>query len=719
MSGLLNVSLKRRELFGWGAAAGALVLGFHLPARARAASAATAINAFVAIDTDGIVTVLSPFIEMGQGTYTGMAMLVAEELDVDMSVMRVVQAPHGKPYQIMFNNTARFTGGSRSTVEGYLPLRRAGATTRTMLMQAAAEQWQVPVSELRTEPGKVLHAASGRKISYAELAPKAAAQAVPEQVALKTQGEFRLLGKPVERIDAKEKSTGSAEFGIDLQADNLLVAAVRHSPVWGAKIAKLDAAAAQKLPGVAGVHPVVNGVAVVADSYWHARKGLDALKVEFESAPHGVFSSAAFAGQIKGRLDEAGVNAENEGDVTRALSGAKQVLQADYLVPYLAHATMEPQNCAAQVKDGRCIVWAPNQGADLVADLAARLSGLPIDAVEVRTPFLGGGFGRRFYTHFYLTQAVELARIHAGRTVKVLWSREEDMQHDHYRPMTMARYRAGFGADGLPVALHVTNVGDGPDRHSFPDSIPKSNLDDSVVDGALKQPYAIPNRRVDYVYEPSRAPLGYWRSVGHSVNAFFKESFLDEMAHAAGRDPVEYRVAMLKDQPRFRNVLETAAKQAGWRGKKWKAADGKDHAMGVALHLSFGSIVAEVAEVSVGAGGKPAVHKVWCAVDCGFAVNPLLVPMQVESAIAYGLSAALHEEIVVKDGRTSNTNFNDYPVLSPDEMPDVDVAIINSGEAMGGIGEVGTPPIAPAVCNALFTLTGKRIRSLPLANRAA
>jgi isoquinoline 1-oxidoreductase beta subunit len=350
----------------------------------------------------------------------------------------------------------------------------------------------------------------------------------------------------------------------------------------------------------------------------------------------------------------------------------------------------------------------------MAAELAAKISGLPLTAIEVRTPYLGGGFGRRIYVHHYLAQAVELARIHAGRTVKVLWSREEDMQHDHYRPMTMARYRAALGADGLPVALHITNVGDGPDRHSFPDSIPKSNLDESVVDGVLKQPYAIPHRRVDYVYEPSHAPLGYWRSVGNSVNAFFKESFLDEIAHAAGRDPVEYRVALLKDQPRFRNVLETAAKQAGWRGRAWKAADGKDHAMGVALHQSFGSIVAQVAEVSVGAGGKPVVHKVWCAVDCGFAVNPLLVTMQVESAIAYGLSAALHEEIIIKDGRTSNSNFNDYPVLSPAEMPDVDVAIINSGEAMGGIGEVGTPPIAPAVCNALFTLTGNRIRSLPI-----
>ncbi len=713
MNNLMNVSLKRRELFGWGAAAGALVLGFHMPARAATATATTAMNAFVAIDGQGVVTVLSPFIEMGQGTYTGMAMLVAEELDVDMSAMRVVQAPHGKPYQIMFNNTARFTGGSYSVRSAYLPLRQAGAATRTMLIQAAADQWQVPVKELRTEAGVVVHVPSKRKISYGELAPQAAKQSVPEQVALKAQGDFRLLGKPTARLDATEKSTGAAEFGMDVQVDDLLIAAIRHSPVWGAKVKQLDATAAKKLPGVVGAHSVHGGVAVVADSYWHARKGMDALKVEFDSAPHGDFASAAYAERLKRRLDETGVSAEDEGNVSQALGQGAQQLQADYSAPFLSHATMEPQNCTAQIKDGRCILWAPNQAADMVADLAAKISGLPLDAIEIRTPFLGGGFGRRINMD-YVAQAVELARAHAGRAVKVMWTREEDMQHDHYRPMTLARYRAALGKDGMPMALHITNVGDGPDRHVFPEGITKTNLDESVVEGAREQPYAIAHRRVDYVYEQSHAPIGYWRSVGNSINAFFKESFLDEMAHAAGRDPVEYRVALLKDQPRFRNVLETATKLAGWRGKLWQAQDGKQHAMGVALHRSFGSIVAQVAEVSMGAGDKPVVHKVWCAVDCGFAVNPLLVPMQIESAIAYGLSAAMHEEIVIRDGRVTNGNFDDYPVLTPAEMPEVEVAIINSGEAMGGIGEVGTPPIAPAVCNGLFTLTGNRIRSLPI-----
>lgn len=714
MSTLENVSVTRRELLGW-AGAGALVLGFNVPLKARAAgaaAAANAMNAFVAIAADGVVTVLSPFIEMGQGAYTGMAMLVAEELDVDMSALRVVQAPHGKAWQIMFNNTARFTGGSNSVREGFLPLRRAGAAARAMLVQAAAARWQVPAAEITTASGTVLHQASGRTLAYGELAASAATQAVPEQVALKAAADFRVLGKPAPRLDSTEKSLGRAVFGIDVTGPGLLVAAVRHNPAWNAGVKSMDDTAARKLPGVVGAHRVHGGVAVVADSYWHARKGLDALTVEFEPGAHADFSSAGYAQRLKARLDDPGIAAENHGDAPGALQGAKQVVSADYLAPYLAHDTLEPQNCAARIADGRCTVWAPNQAADMVADLVAKISGLPLDAVDIETPYLGGGFGRRIAVP-YAAQAVELAKIYPGRTVKVLWSREEDLQHDDYRPMTMARYRAVLGADGLPAALHATNVGDGPTRHLFPQGI-KDGLDDSVVEGALEQPYAVANRRVDYVYEPSHAPVGYWRSVGDSVNAFFKESFMDELAHAAGRDPVEYRVALLKDQPRFRHVLETAVKMAGWRGKPWRAADGRDHAMGVALHRSFGSIVAEVAEVSLGAGNRPVVHKVWCAVDCGFAVNPLLVPMQIESAIAFGLSAVLHEEVVIEGGRATKGNFDDYPILAPTEMPAVDVTIINSGEALGGIGEVGTPPIAPAVANGLFTLTGKRLRTLPL-----
>jgi isoquinoline 1-oxidoreductase beta subunit len=710
---ILNCSLNRRELLGWsGVAAGALVLGFTLPVRARAAATATPINAFVSIDTTGVITVMSPFIEMGQGTYTAVAMLVAEEMDADMSAVRVVQAPHGKPYRIMFNGTQRFTGGSLSVREGFLPLRRAGAATRAMLMQAAAEQWRVPMSQLGTAPGVVIHQPTGRKLGYGELAARAAAQSVPEQVALKSQGQFRLIGSPVPRVDAAEKSTGAAEFGIDVHADGMLVAAVRHNPVWGERVRTMDAARAQSLPGFVGAQQVTGGVAAVADSYWHARTALNALKVEFDVGERGDFSSADYAERLRARLDDTGITVESEGDAAGVLRESAQRLQQDYTAPYLSHATLEPQNCAAQIANGRCIVWAPNQAADMVANLASKISGLPEAAVEVRTPYLGGGFGRRA-TMDYAAQAVELAMAYSPLPVKVLWSREEDMQHDRYRPMTLARYRAALGPDGLPLALHITNVGDGPDRHLSPGSL-KDDIDESVFEGATGQPYAITHRRVDYVYEPSRAPLGYWRSVGNSINAFFKESFIDEMAHAVGRDPVEYRMALLKDQSRFRIVLETAAKMAGWRGRPWKAADGVQHAMGAALHLSFGSIVAQVAEVSPGPGGTPVVHRVWCAVDCGFAVNPLLVPMQVESAVAFGLSAALHEEIIIRDGRVTNANFDDYPILTPAEMPEVEVSIVNSGEALGGIGEVATPPIAPAVCNALFALTGRRIRSLPM-----
>jgi isoquinoline 1-oxidoreductase beta subunit len=487
---ILNVSVNRRELLGWGgAAAGALVLGFSLPARARAAAATTPINAFVAIDTAGAVTVMSPFIEMGQGTYTAVAMLIAEELDVDMSVVRVVQAPHGKPYRIMFNNTRRFTGGSLSVREGFLPLRRAGATTRAMLMRAAADHWRVPVDQIHTVSGAVLHQASGRKLGYGELAAQAAGQSVPEQVALKAQGQFRLLGKAVPRVDAADKSDGTAEFGIDVRTDGMLVAAVRQNPVWGATVRSLDAARAKSLPGVVDVQAVTGGIAAVADSYWHARKALDASQVEFDPGDHGDFSSAAYAERLRARLDDTGITVESEGDAARVLAGSAQRLQQDYAAPFLSHATLEPQNCMAQIKDGRCIVWAPNQAADSVAKLASKISGLPETSVEVRPPYLGGGFGRRF-TIDYVNHAVELAQAHSPRAVKVLWSREEDMQHDHYRPMTLARYRAALGPGGLPLALHITNVGDGPDRHLGSGPL-QDDIDESVFEGAHQQPYAI------------------------------------------------------------------------------------------------------------------------------------------------------------------------------------------------------------------------------------
>ena len=556
--------------------------------------------------------------------------------------------------------------------------------------------------------------ATGKKLSYGELAPLAAILSPPQEVKLKDPDGFRLLGKPARRLDLGEKTNGTAKFGIDYRENKLLIAAVRQAPVHGGTVKSYDKQAVLKLPGVAAVDEVPNGVAVLADNYWHAAKALAALPVEFHDGDNTGFSNDTYLKKLQSRLDESGEAAENEGDVKQALAAAAKTLAADYHAPYLAHATLEPMNCSALYSGDRCLVWAPHQSVDYVVQTAVQITGLPPEAIEVQTPFLGGGFGRRIMTDF-VAQAVTLARKHPGRPVKVIWSREEDTQHDHYRPLMAVRYRAGLDAGGKPVAIHITNVGDGPLRQVMPAFMGDSKVDMSVMEGAAHQPYAIANRRADYVYDASPVPLGFWRSVGNSHNAFFKESFMDEIAHAAGSDPVAFRRSLLDGSPRFRKVLDTVTAMAGWKGTPWRAADGREHAMGVALHKSFGSIVGEVAEISLDDSGKIRVHKVWAAVDCGFAVNPMTIPLQIESAIAIGLSAALHEQVTVENGRTVNGNFDSYPILTAREMPDVAVEIINGGgEELGGIGEVGTPPIAPAVANAVFTLTGKRLRSLPL-----
>lgn len=696
------------------------MLGFSLPETSSAAAAAgakpAAVNAFVSIARDGSITFFNPFVEMGQGTFTSVALPLMEELDADLSALRVEEAPIGPAYRIQFNNTLRITGGSSSVRSSYDTLRRAGATARAMLIAAAAQQWGVPDAEIGTEPGFVIHSRSGRRVSYGELAPAAAALQPPAEVKLKDARKFRILGKPVPRTDAAVKANGQAIFGIDVQADGMLVAAVKQSPVWGGKAEKVDQSAVANMPGVVAVEELSNGVAVLADNYWHARKALDKLPVQFGGGTAPQFSSEAYLAKIRSRLDEEGYKAENRGDARAAFASAAKKIEAEYHAPFLAHATMEPQNCSALVKDGRCTVWAPNQAIDFVAQIAAKVANLPLEAIEVHTPFLGGGFGRRVVLD-YVEHAVTLAARHPGKPVKVIWSREEDMQHDYYRPLTAAKYRAGFDANNQPVAVSITTVGDGPGRQLFKAFMQNPDFDDSVVEGSYEEPYAVPNWRSDYVYEPCPAPLGFWRSVGNSHNAFFKESFIDEMAHAAGQDPVAFRRTLLQKEPRFLKVLDTAAAMAKWNGGKRRTVDGREHAMGIALHKSFGSIVAEVVEVSLDESGLPVVHKVWCAIDCGFAVNPLLLVHQAEGAIAFGLSAALHEEITIKDGRTVNGNFDTYPILTAQEMPEVAVQIINSGEALGGIGEVATPPIAPAVCNALFTLTGKRVRSLPLSSQ--
>ncbi len=718
MSKIINVSLSRRQFLG--AMSSAFVLGLALPygkfARAvEDCDQESVINAFIGIQEDGQVLFQNPFVEMGQGTYTSIPAIVAEELDIEMDVLSVVQAPHGPEYKVMFNNTMRFTGGSLSVRSSYNTMRKAGATARAMLIEAAANKWGLPASECSTQPGFVIHKKSGQKLAYGELAPLAAKLPMPENVSLKDPAEFRLLGKPVKRTDSAAKATGNAEFGIDIKVAGMLIAVVKQSPVFGGSVKSYDKSAVMNMPGVHAVEEIENGVAVIADYFWHAKSALEKLPIEFDNGDNSDFSSEGHLKKLQSHLNDDGVQAENEGDAAQALKDAAKTIEAEYHVPFLAHQTLEPMNCTALVVDDHCSVWAPNQGVDAVAQVASQITGLPIESIEVFTPFLGGGFGRRFMAD-YIAQSVTLANKHKGKPIKVIWTREEDTQHDHYRPMTAAKYRAGFDQNGKPTAIHITTAGEGPMGRILPGMLADPKIDTSIIEGAYEQPYGIPNKRMDLINVPVKpVPIGFWRSVANSQNGFFKESFIDEMAHSVETDPVEFRRSLLNTEPRFKRVLDTVVNMAGWKAAPWKGKDGSQHAMGVALHLSFGTIVGQIAEVFV-EDGELKVDQVWCAVDCGFAVNPAIVAMQMESGIAYGLSAALGEEVTMKQGKVVQTNFDSYPILPSDKMPKIDVEIINSGETLGGVGEPGTPPIAPAVCNALFTLTGKRIRSLPLKN---
>jgi isoquinoline 1-oxidoreductase beta subunit len=716
-----NFSLSRRQLLKASSLTGAsFILGVTLPL-GRLAHADSAhnkhegINAFIAIHDDGSVTFQNPFIEMGQGTYTSIPSIMAEELDVNIEKVIVVQAPHGDDYKIMFGNTLRFTGGSFSVRSSYDTIRKAGATARAMLIEAAASIFKVPASECTTKPGIVVHSRSKREMDYGKLASIAAKLPVPSNVELKDQSEFRLIGKSVKRTDTLSKSTGAAKFGIDTQVEGMKIALIKQSPVFGGKVKSFDKTVISSLPGVYSVDQVGNGVAVIADNFWNAKSALAKLPIEFENASYENFSSENYLKTLRSRLNENGVEAENIGDAAKVITESVDILESEYHAPFLAHATMEPMNATVLVEEDLCTAWAPNQGADWVAQICSEVTGLPLEKIVVNTPYLGGGFGRRFVLD-YLIQAVSLAAIHKGIPIKVVWTREDDTQHDHYRPMTAAKYRAAFDDSGLPVALHITTAGEGPMGRLNPQFLQNPDIDVSIIEGAYEQPYAIPNKRMDLVNVPvAPIPICYWRSVGNSHNSFFKESFIDEMAHKVRKDPLEFRISLLSspETQRYRNVLETVAKMSDWRANSWLAEDGKKHALGVALQMSFETIVAEVAEVSL-EDDELTVHKVWCAVDCGFAINPTIVKMQMESGIAFGLSAALAEEVTIEGGKCVQANFDSYPILTPDKMPKIEVEIINSGAALGGIGEPGTPPIAPAVCNALYTLTGKRIRSLPI-----
>lgn len=682
----------------------ALVVGFTLPTMGGRALAAgeTAFtpNAWLRITPDNRVTVVCGSSEMGQGVLTAIPQLMAEELDADWAQVRVEQAPVSQA----FNNPAfgmQATGGS-TTVRGHWDvMRNAGATARAMLVAAAAEQWKVPAAECRTEAGQVIH--GNKKLSYGQLAEAASKQKAPEKVALKDPKDFKILGQRKPRLDTAGKTNGSAKFGIDVQLPGMLVAVMARVPLPGVKVAKVDDTAAKAVKGVKQVITLPTGVAVLASGYWAAKKGRDALKVDWDFGDKAGLDSAKVTAMLTDGASKADAVALKAGDA--GMTAAK-VVEATYEAPYLAHACMEPMNCTAWVKPDGVEIWAGTQSQGPVQGILSQVASVDPGKVKVNTMMLGGGFGRRFAPDFVI-DATLLSKI-SGAPVKLVYTREDDMAAGFYRPASVAKFTGGLDAQGNAVLLKAGVGSPSIMAASGFMKIPESGVDSFAMEGINDHPYSVPNQLITYGRREPGPSVWFWRSVGHSQNSFFMEGFIDEMAHAAGKDPFEFRRALMDQQPRYRQVLEVAAEKAGW-GKPLPAGVFR----GIAVVQSFGSYVAEVAEVSINADGTPKVHRVVAAVDCGMTVNPTIIERQVEGAIVYGLSAALYGRISLKDGRVEQGNFHDYPVLRHNEMPKVEVHIVKSTEKPGGIGEPGTPPVAPAVANAIFAATGKRLRSLP------
>ena len=646
------------------------------------------LNRWLRIAADGTVTLVIDRSEMGQGVTTGLAMLAAEELEIDLRQLRTEFAPAHPDYcNAMLGE--QVTGGSTSVRAAWRPLREAAAQTRERLVAAAAAAWGVPRKDCRAEHGAVVHAATGRRSGYGDLAERAAAQKVPSSVRLKRPDAFRLIGTPQPRLDLPEHITGRAMFGSDVSIPGMLMAVVARSPVFGGRVKAVNAGRTRAVEGVREIVKLESGIAVVAESVWSALRGREALEVTWDEGPQAAVGSAEISQRFARASARKGQTERDDGDVDAALRKAATVVEAIYETPYLAHATMEPMNCTALVEADGCDVWAPTQAQTEAQRIAAEAAGLPPESVRIHTTFLGGGFGRRLDPDF-VDEAVRIAKV-VGRPVQVLWTRDDDMRHDHYRPASHTRLRAGLDKRGAPLAWFQRIVG------------PTLALD------GVHLPYAIPSIREEHVMVDPGIPTGPWRSVGASQNAFVIESFIDELAQATASDPFTFRQKLLRRAPRHRAVLELAAEKAGWT-----TLLPQGRYRGIAAYHSFGSYVAQVAEVSIKPAGAISVHRVVCAIDCGVAVNPDLIAAQMEGAIAFGLSAALKGEITIERGRVVQANFKDYPILTCPEMPQVEVHIIARQDEPGGVGEPGVPPIAPAVANAVFAATGRRIRRLPL-----
>ena len=695
------VSLSRRAFVVGGASiAGGLCVGFRLPSAAADEGQDFVPNAFVRVAPDGAVTLTLHKSEMGQGTHTGLAAILADELDVDVAAVRLEMADEDPAYYLDMGSMG--TGGSTSIRYSWGALAQAGATARAMLIAAAARTWKLDPAACRTTPGRVLGPA-GHSLGYGELATLAASLPVPENPPRRPPADYRYVGKPTPRVDNLAKVTGHAQFGIDVSLPGLLTAVVLRAPQFGGALDSFDAAAAEKLPGVRAIVAVDAGVGVIADGYWQARRAAQKVTPRWRPAAQAL-DDAGIAQALDAALEQPGSPARRDGDVDAAVAAAGKTLDATYRLPFLAHACMEPMNATAHVHDGRCDIWAPTQGQTRARDAAAALLGIPRERVAVHTTYLGGGFGRRFEVDFVL-DAVALSRA-VNAPVKVIWSREDDLAHDFYRPAAVHRLRAALAGD-TPTAWQHRIASPSIQTRIRPDTV-KDGVDRTVVEGVRELPYAIPNVALDCALVDVGVPVGYWRSVGSSGNAFVVESFVDELAHAVGADPLAFRRRLLEGQPRHRGVLDLAAERAGW-GKP--LPDGR--ARGLAVHMSYGSYVAQVVEVEV-VDQVPRVRRVVCAIDCGRHVNPDQVAAQMEGGIVYGLTAALHGEVPMADGAAHIGNFDSYPLLRLDAMPQVEVHIVASDAPPGGTGEPGVPPLAPALANALFALTGQRLRSLPL-----
>ena len=723
MNTILNLS--RREFL---MASGGLALGFHLPralgqsmpgvssGATTAAAAAFEPNAFIRIGSDNTVTVIVKHLEMGQGTYTGLSTLVAEELDADWSQIRAEGAPvDAKRYNNLSWGDIQGTGGSSAIANSYEQMRTAGATARAMLVAAAAEKWQLPASEIRVASGIV--SSGSRRASFGELAADAANQAVPVDVKLKDPKDFVLIGKPAARTDALAKSNGSAIFTQDVKLPGLLTAVVLHPPRFGAKLKSFDAAAAKQVRGVRQVvafsTPVTDGVAVLAGDYWSAKKGRDALTAEWDESGAFKLGTAEIMAEYRNLAAKPGASARRDGDADAALKGAAKVLEAAYEFPYLAHASMEPLNCVVKLDGSGCEIWNGEQFQTGDQAAVAKLLGLAPAQVRINQIYAGGSFGRRANPHSdYVLEAAAIAKATNGSApVKLVWGREDDMRAGYFRPMYYHTLRAGLDAKGQLVAWKHVIVGQSiMTGTAFESNLVKDGVDGTSVEGASNLPYAIPNLAVELHSPRIGVPVQWWRAVGSTHTAFAIECFLDEIAREMKQDPFELRRSLLGQHPRHKAVLELAAQKAGWGTPKAGIT------RGIAVHESFNTYVAQVVEIS-GKDSSLKIERVICAVDCGVAVNPNIVAMQMESGIGFGLSAALTGAITMKEGVVEQSNFHDYPVLRMNQMPKIEVFIVPSTEKPTGVGEPGTPVIGPALANALLAMQGKPVRVLPMSSQ--